>query len=52
MKEKELVKLLVEGKLKWYEIEEKVSGDSAKATEIRRRAVEELTGVTLKHVGK
>ncbi len=47
----ELIKQLVDGKLKWYQVEDKLDGDNDKATEVRRKAVEKITGKELKHIG-
>ncbi len=46
----DLVEKLVSGELKWHQIDKLLDGDSAKATEIRRKAVEKITGLELKHI--
>jgi len=46
----DLVDKLVSGELKWHEIDDIVSGDSDKATEIRSKAVERMTKLELKHI--
>lgn len=51
MRDDELIKQLVDGKLKWYQVEDKLDGDNDKATEVRRKAVEQITGKALKHIG-
>ena len=46
----DLIDKLASGELKWHQIDELVEGDPAKATEIRRKAVEKITGLELKHI--
>ncbi len=48
--DEELIEKLVSGELRWHEVEEKVNNDSARATEIRRKAVEKIAGFELKHI--
>jgi len=50
MKDEEIIKALAKGDLKWYQVEDKVDGDNSKATEIRRKAVEKITGLNLEHI--
>lgn len=45
----ELLKQLVDGKIKFYELEKHVS--KREATELRRKALERIRGIELKHVG-
>ncbi|MEO2240530.1 MAG: 3-hydroxy-3-methylglutaryl-CoA reductase, partial [Euryarchaeota archaeon] len=48
----ELAERVAKGEIKFYEVEEYTDGDSELATEVRRRAVEKLTGARLEHLGK
>jgi len=48
----ELAEKVAKGEIKFYEVEEYTDGDSELATEVRRRAVEKLTGARLEHLGK
>ncbi len=48
----ELAERVAKGEIKFYEVEEYTDGDSEMATEVRRRAVEKLTGARLKHLGE
>lgn len=50
MKDDEIIKQLIDGKLKWYQVEDKVDSNNVKATELRRKAVEQIAGVELPHV--
>ncbi len=47
----ELVEKVVKGEIKFHEVEKHTDGDSELATEIRRKALERLTGAELKHIG-
>ena len=51
MDEEKIVKDIVSGQIKLYEVEKHVDNDNDKATELRRRAIEKLTGQDLKQIG-
>ncbi|MDF2955839.1 MAG: Hydroxymethylglutaryl-CoA reductase [Candidatus Alkanophagales archaeon MCA70_species_2] len=51
MNDEEIVERIVRGEIKLYEVEEFTGGDSFHATELRRRAIERLSGVKLENIG-
>jgi len=48
----EIVNGIVEGRVRLYQVERLVGNDANKATVIRRRAIEEISGKQLKHIGQ
>jgi len=50
MKDEDIVNSLVKGKMRWYEVEDRVNGDNSRATELRRKAVEKIAGVSLGNI--
>ncbi|ADP76817.1 3-hydroxy-3-methylglutaryl-coenzyme A reductase [Methanothermus fervidus DSM 2088] len=50
MNEKEVLKKLLKGEIKLYEVDKYLSAD--KATKVRRKFIEEVTGTKLEHVSK
>ncbi len=48
----EILKGVVDGRIKLHHVERLVSNDANKATEIRRQAIEKLSGKQLKHVSQ
>lgn len=51
MEEQGLIDKIVKGEVKFHEVEKHVGNDVRKATELRRRALEVLTGKELKNTG-
>jgi len=51
VRDEEIVEKIVKGEIKLYEVEDYTGGDSFKATELRRRAIERITGVRLENIG-
>jgi len=50
MKDEEIIDSLEKGTLKWYQVEDKVDGDNSRATELRRKAVEKISGAKLENI--
>lgn len=48
----DLVEEVIRGRIKLHEIERYTNGDHARAVEVRRRAIERITGVKLEHISK
>ena len=52
IKIEELAKLVLNGKIKFHEVENEANGDSNLATIVRRRALEQLLNLKLENIGK
>ena len=51
MNEQEIIKKIVRGEIKLYQVEKHVDGDIEKATTIRRKALEKIQNIKLENIG-
>ncbi|MHC1566184.1 MAG: hydroxymethylglutaryl-CoA reductase (NADPH) [Candidatus Syntropharchaeia archaeon] len=51
MNDEEIIEGIKSGRIKFREVENYTDNDSLRATELRRRALEEITGTSLKNIG-